>query len=172
MDFHAREITPRGVAWERQTFTESVAPMKGNKLLSRIFDTADKKLRWRRFVSCSDGHAYKQLRDSDESGEPSCLQRTLDLVDYQFPYDPTSARQIAALPLEHYNSLVAAHAVITPCNEFENAFRGLKEAMEAGESLTDVKCSSAERKRQVSDVLVWAEENLARIEETERANNA
>jgi hypothetical protein len=146
--------------------------MKGNKLLSTIFDTAEKKLRWRSFVSCSKGHAYKQLRDSGDSGEPSCLQRTLDLIDFTFSFDPVGARQIAALPLEHHRSLVATRAVSKlPFDEFENAFRGLQDAMEAGASLTNAKCSIADRKRQMSKVLLWAEENLARLNEIERTDS-
>lgn len=139
--------------------------MKANRLLKSIYHSHELVERLVRFSGKSWGHVYKWLRDSNESGEPSCLQRTLDLIDLTFIFDPTGARQIAALPMEHYRELVRVQAEANPCgNLFENAFRGLKEATEAGEALTNVCATFEERKRQFADVMVWAEENLARIE--------
>ena len=72
--------------------------------------------------------------------------------------------------LSFLRSLVAKlNAPADQVNEFENAFRGLREVAEAGEALASQTCSLAERKHLLTNVLVWAEENIARIEQRERA---
>jgi hypothetical protein len=138
--------------------TETI--MKGNKLLKEIFNSHEKLAKLVRWSGKGWDLVYKWCQDS-ESAEPSPLQRTLDLIDLVYLIDPSGARQVASLPLEHYRELVAGHAAhCSLANQFENAFRGLKETTEAGEALTDGQSSLEQRERELVDVIQWAEENL------------
>jgi hypothetical protein len=137
--------------------------MKANKLLARVYDDDEKLKRLVRWAGRSWNLIYK-WRNDGEGGEPCCLQRTLDLIDLTYPYDPTGARLLAELPLQHFKEIQSAQAASSePLNEFENAFNGMREAAEAAAALTDKATSLEEQEREFLDVQRWVEENLCRI---------
>lgn len=145
------------------TFTASnyrLNPMKANALLKLVFDTKEKLAVLMRFCGRGWSLCYKWTEDG-ESGEPNPVQRTLDLIDMVYVFDPVGARQIAELPLQHFKSIQAVQIeAASPCDAFENAFKGLKEATEAGNALTNGTASLEEKERELLDVQKWVEENL------------
>lgn len=147
--------------------------MIANALLEQIFNSSEKVKKLMRWGGRGRDLTYKWL-NPDDAGEPNCLQRTLDLIDLTYVFDPNGARLLAELPMHVYKDLLKAQAQnCPPCDSFQIAFKGMHEMSQAGEALTDCRCSVDKREKEITDVLVWCETELARLRtlKSERENH-